>query len=161
VFSKGQGESLSGVATRSWMNSYVKKLGGQLESSMVNLYYFIISTFTLITLINTLIKSFEVIDTSTGQNNTSPENQYITLTLAIAIRPDIYLVGTLDILQGTRPVYKWVVQDCRMAIRHKPITMVRVLRRDKYNTNNTERQVVLSRHTRIGLMTYEFHPIGV
>lgn len=55
MFSKGQGESLSGVATRSWMNSYVKKLGGnedQIESSMVNLYYFIISTFTLITLIN-------------------------------------------------------------------------------------------------------------
>jgi hypothetical protein len=42
-----------------------------------------------------------------------------------------------------------------MAIRHNPITMVRVLRRDKYYTNNTERQVVLSRHTRIGLMTYE------
>jgi hypothetical protein len=76
VFSKVQGESLSAVATRSWMNSYVKKLGGnedQIESSMVNLYYFIISTFTLI---NTLIKSFEVVDTSTGQNNASPENQY-------------------------------------------------------------------------------------
>ncbi len=29
MFSKGQGESLSGVATRSWMNSYVKKLGGK------------------------------------------------------------------------------------------------------------------------------------
>jgi hypothetical protein len=49
VFSKGQGESLSGVAIRSWMNSYVKKLGGnedQIGSSMVNLYYFIISAFT-------------------------------------------------------------------------------------------------------------------
>ena len=68
----------------------------------------------------------------------------LTLTLAIAICPDIYLVGTLDILQRTRPVYKWVVQDCRMAIRHMPITIVRVLGRDKYNTNNTERQVILS-----------------
>ena len=85
MFSKGQGESLSGVATRSWMNSYVKKLGGnedQIESSMVNLYYFIISTFTLITLINTLIKSFEVIDTSTGQNNTSSENQYTNINIS-------------------------------------------------------------------------------
>jgi hypothetical protein len=83
VFSKGQGESLSGVATRPWMNSYVKKLGGkEIESSMVNLYYFIISTFTLITLINTLIKSFEVIDTSTGQNNTSPENQYTNINIS-------------------------------------------------------------------------------
>ena len=43
MFSKGQGEGLSGVATRSRMNSYVRKLGGnedQIESSMVNLYYF-------------------------------------------------------------------------------------------------------------------------
>jgi hypothetical protein len=82
VFSKGQGEGLSGVATRSRMNSYVKKLGGnedQIESSVVKLYYFTISTFTLITLINTLIKSSEVIDTSTGQNNTSPENQYTNI----------------------------------------------------------------------------------
>ncbi len=64
MFSKSQGVSLSGVATRSRMNSYVKKLGGnedQIESSTVNLYYFIISIFTLI---NTLIKSFEVINTS-------------------------------------------------------------------------------------------------
>ncbi|MFZ0894295.1 MAG: hypothetical protein WAZ77_07310 [Candidatus Nitrosopolaris sp.] len=82
MFSKGQGEGLSGVATRSRMNSYVKKLGGnedQIESSVVKLYYFTISTFTLITLINTLIKSSEVIDTSTGQNNTSPENQYTNI----------------------------------------------------------------------------------
>jgi len=57
------------------MNSYVKKLGGnedQIESSMVNMYYFIISTFTLI---NTLIKSFEAI-------NTSPENQYTNINIS-------------------------------------------------------------------------------
>lgn len=82
MFSKGQGVSLSGVATRSRMNSYVKKLGGnedQIESSMVNLCYFIISKFTLI---NTLIQSFEVIDTGTGQNNTSPENQYTNINIS-------------------------------------------------------------------------------
>jgi len=75
VFSKSQGVSLNGVATRSRMNSYVKKLGGnedQIESSMVNMYYFIISTFTLI---NTLIKSFEAI-------NTSPENQYTNINIS-------------------------------------------------------------------------------
>ena len=95
MFSKGQGESLSGVATRSWKNSNVKKLGGnedQIESSMVNLYYFIISTFTLITLINTLIKSFEVIDTSTGQNNTSPENQYTNTNISNCDKPRIFIL---------------------------------------------------------------------
>ena len=82
MFSKRQGVSLSDVATRSRMNNYIKKLGAnedQIESLMVNFYFFIISTFTLI---NTLIKSFEVINTSTGQNNTSPENQYTNINIS-------------------------------------------------------------------------------
>jgi hypothetical protein len=104
-----------------------------------------------------MIKSFEVINNSTGQNNTRPENQYTNINISNCDMRDIYLFGTLDILQGIKPVYKMVVQDCQMAIRHKPIAIVWVLCRNKYNTNNKE-QVVLSRQTRV-LMEYEFHPI--
>ena len=103
MFSKGQGEGLSGVATRSRMNSNVKKLGGnedQIGSSMVNLYYFIISTFTLI---NTLIKSFEVINTSTVQNNTSPENQYTNINISKCDLPGYLSCWDLGHFAGNQP----------------------------------------------------------
>lgn len=78
------------------MNSYVKKLGGneyQIESSMVNLYYFIISTFTLI---NTLIKSFEVI-------NTSPENQYTNINIRKCDLPGYLSCWDLGHFAGNQP----------------------------------------------------------
>ena len=103
MFSKSQGVSLSDIATSSGMNSYVKKLGGnenQIESSMVNLYYFIISTFTLI---NTLIKSFEVINTSTGQNNTSPENQYTNINISKCDLPGYLSCWDLGHFAGNQP----------------------------------------------------------
>ena len=103
MFSKSQGVSLSDIATRSGMNSYVKKLGGnenQIESSMVNLYYFIISTFTLI---NTLIKSFEVINTSTVQNNTSPENQYTNINISKCDLPGYLSCWDLGHFAGNQP----------------------------------------------------------
>ena len=67
---------------------------------MVNFYFFIISTFTLI---NTLIKSFEVINTSTGQNNTSPENQYTNINISNCDLPGYLSCWDLGHFAGNQP----------------------------------------------------------